>query len=61
MKFDVEKMFEETRRTAKAYSEEITGTIVRYSVLLQHSTVDIFHWCKCYLSITVKPSILDTL
>ena len=25
MKFDLEKMFEETRRTAKEYSEQITG------------------------------------
>lgn len=25
MKFDLEKMFEETRRTAREYSEQITG------------------------------------
>ena len=25
MKFDIEKMFEETRRTAKQYSEQRTG------------------------------------
>lgn len=25
MKFDVEKMFEETRRTAKEYSQQISG------------------------------------
>ena len=40
MKFDLEKMFEETRRTAREYSEQITG-------LYSHRTRTVYNMDIC--------------
>ena len=40
MKFDLDKMFEETRRTAREYSEQVTGVCVCVCVCVQGRSQD---------------------
>ena len=41
MKFDLEILFEESKRTAKAYSQQVKGKCVALVII---STVQVFDW-----------------